>query len=137
MKRRRPELTLSKAVKQSGTTLKTVRRYAVSVLETHSGRLDVVGTDRLQRSLRMITARGEVTIVTTSFRTASRIARYNNAVRKFLVSGDPGALKPFAGKSVRSSGQTYEFVTDPKTLNRLARAGAVHFLDIYAPEAVS
>jgi hypothetical protein len=85
--------------------------------------------------MRMLTPRGEARVVTKSSHTASRIGKYNNALREYYVTGDSNALKRFAGKSVRSGGQTYEFVTDPKTLNRLARAGAVHFLDIYAPEA--
>lgn len=132
LKRRNPDLSLTRAAKSSGTTLKTVRKYAGPALTIRSGRLDVKPTDRLPRPMRMLTARGEVVIQTTSSRVASRIGRFNNALRKYYVSNDSSALHAFAGKSIRSRGEDYEFVTDAKTLNRLARAGALHFLDIYA-----
>ncbi len=132
LKRRNPKLSLSAAAKQSGTTLRTVRNYASPTLEIRSGRLDVKASDRLPRQLRMLVPRGEVVVSTTSSRTASRIAKYNNAIRQYLVTGDPAALKPFVGKSIRSGGKTYELLTDTRTINRLARAGAVHFADIYA-----
>jgi hypothetical protein len=136
-KRRFPAVPLSKAAKSSGTTLKTIRKYAGPALLVRSGRLDVTPSDRLPRRMRMLTPQGEVAVSTTSSRTASRISRYNNAVRDFYATGDTTALKPFRGKGVRSGGARYEFVTDPRVLNRLGRAGAVHFLDIYAPEAAS
>lgn len=137
LKRRKKHLSLSAAARERGTTLKTVRRYAGPALDVRSGRLDVAATDRLPRAMRMLTPRGEVRVVAKSSRTASRIGKYNNALREYYVTGDPRALKPFAGKSIRSKGQSYEFVTDTRMLNRLARAGAVHFLDIYASEMES
>lgn len=137
LKRRNPSLSMTKAAKSSGTTLKTIRRHATPALEVRSGRLDVKTADRLVRPMRMMTPHGEVTIVTTSSRTASRIAKHNNAVRDFLVTGKADGLRRFESKAIRSRGASYAFVTDPKTLSRLARAGAVHFLDIYAPEAAS
>lgn len=136
LKRRKPALSLSAAARESGTTLRTIRRHAPSVLETRSGRLDVQASDRLPRPMRMLTPTGEVIVNTRSSRTASRISRHNNAVRELYTSaGDTSALKPFNDKTIRGGGKTYEFATDPQLLNRLARAGAVHFLDIYAPEA--
>lgn len=133
LKRRNPKLSLSEAAKQTGTTIKTVRRYTGSALEVRSGRLDVTARDRIPRNLRFLTAKGQVAVRVTNSRDASRIARYNNAVRKYLMTGDTAGLQPYAGKSVRAGGVTYEFVTDPAALNRLARAGEVHVLDIYAP----
>ncbi|HVA27969.1 MAG TPA: hypothetical protein VNF68_07295 [Candidatus Baltobacteraceae bacterium] len=136
-KRQNPALSMTAATRQSGTTLKTARKYAGQALAVRSGRLDVTPSDRLKRPMRMLTPKGEVVVVTTSSRAASRIGRYNNAVRQYLVTGDPEPLKPFSGKAIRSGGERYEFVTDRRTLDKLARAGVVHFLDIYAPEAGS
>jgi hypothetical protein len=135
LKRRQPEISLTKAAKRSGTTLKTIRKYAGSALELRSGRIDVTRTDRLKRRMRLLTPKGEIPITTTNSRTASRISRHNNAVREFYATGDATALKPFKGKAVRSGGKRNEFVTDPQTLNRLGRAAAVHFSDIYARAA--
>ena len=137
LKRRNPSLSLSRAARSSGTTLKTIRKYVGSALDVRSGKFDVKPTDRLPRSMRMLTPTGEIPVLTTSSRAASRIGHYNNAVRAFLISGDESSLKDFEGLSVRSGGKMYAFVTDRTTLNRLARAGAVHFLDIYASEPES
>lgn len=135
LKRRHPEMSTTRAAKLSGTTLKTIRRYAGPALEIRSGRIDVTRHDRLKRRMRMLTPKGEIAVTTTSSATASRISRYNNAVREFYGTGNTTALRPFTGRAVRSGGKRYEFVTDPSTLNRLGRAGSVHFSDIYAPEA--
>lgn len=132
LKRRNPEWPITKAARQAGTTLATIRRYAGGVLETRSGRLDVKPRDRLMRSVRMLTDRGEIIIDTSSSVTASRIARHSNAIRAYRITNDPGVLAPFQSKFVRSGGQRYEFVTDPRTIDRLFRAGAVNFLDLYA-----
>ena len=100
LKRRKPALSLSAAARESGTTLRTIRRHAPSVLETRSGRLDVQASDRLPRPMRMLTPTGEVIVNTRSSRTASRISRHNNAVRELYTSaGDTSALKPFNDKT--------------------------------------
>jgi hypothetical protein len=137
LKRRDPKRSLTKAAKSSGTTLKTIRKYAQGSIQIRSGRFDVTASDQLPRRMRMLTAQGEVIVRTTSSRTASRIGDYNNALRKYVVSGDPSGLKPFEGKSVRSGGKAYVFATDRRTIDRFVRAGAVHFVDIYAPGSAS
>jgi hypothetical protein len=133
--RRFPGTSLTKAARLVGTTTKTAKKYAGSALEERSGRLYVKRADRLKRRMRLLTPHGEVSVTTTSSRTASRISRYSIAVQHFYVTGDSSELKPFRGKAIRSGGQRYEFVTDPRVLNRLGRAGAAHFLDIYASES--
>jgi hypothetical protein len=135
LKRRNPALSMTRAAKLCGTTIKTVRKYGAPALETRSGRLDVRPTDRLERRMRLLTSQGEIAVRTRSSRTATRLSDYNNAVRKFYATGNADALKAFRNKVVRSGGQRYEFVTDPRVLNRLGRAGAVSFSDIYAAEA--
>lgn len=130
-------MSFTKAAKLSGTTIKTVRKYAGLALEVRSGRIDVTRTDRLNRRMRMLTPQAEIAVPTTSSQTASRISRYNNAVRELYATGKTTALKPFVGKAVRSGGKQYEFVTNPATLNRLGRAGSVHFSEIDAPESES
>ncbi|MEO8909523.1 MAG: hypothetical protein ABI408_04775 [Gemmatimonadaceae bacterium] len=132
LKRRDPKISLTKAAKHSGTTVSTIEKYAGSALEVRSGRFDVRNSDRLPRALRMLTPSGEVVVRTTSSRTATRIAEYNNALREYVLTRDTTQLKRFVNKTVRSGGQTYTFVTDSKALDRNVRAGAVHFVDIYA-----
>lgn len=128
---RREDISPTKAAKRSGTTLKTMRRYAASALEERSGRFYVKPSDRLPRRMRMLTTRGEVIVQTTSSRKATLIAEYNNALREYVLTRDTTELKGFANKTVRSGGEQYTFATDTRTLDRYVRAGGVHFVDIY------
>lgn len=132
LKRRNPSLSLSKAAKASGTTLKTMRKHVAPALVKTGRKMDVTPTDRLTRSMRMLTPRGEVSVVTKDSRTASLISEHFNALRN--LKQNPTALDQFKGKAIRSGGSSYEFVTDVANANRLIRAGAVHFLDIYSTE---
>jgi hypothetical protein len=131
LKRRNPELSLSAAARRSGTTVKTIRTYAGAALYTRSGRLDVHGTDRIPREMLFLTPQGYVALHVTNSRDASRIAKYHNALRRYLLRRDPRELQQFTGKTIRVAGTAHPFLTDAATINRLVRAGAVSFLDIY------
>jgi hypothetical protein len=129
---RREKLSPTKAARATGTTVKTMRKYASSAIEERGGRLYVKPSDRLPRRMRMLSTQGEIAVRTTSSRTASRIADYNNAMRAYVLTQDTTDLARFKGKTVRSGGQVHEFATDRRTIDRYARAGAIHFVDIYA-----
>ena len=129
---RREGIAPTKAAKRTGTTLKTMRKYAPSALEERSGRFYVKSSDRLPRRMRMLTPVGEKIVHTTSSRTATLIAEYNNALREYVLTGDTTEIKRFGKKTVRSGGEGYTFATDKRTLDRYVRAGGVHFVDIYA-----
>ena len=76
--------------------------------------------------------RGEVVSVEVrDSRTASRNARYWNAVDRYLRTGNEKLLRPFRGKSFSSRGVRHEFVTDTDTLERAALIGQVTFEDLY------
>jgi hypothetical protein len=61
----------------------------------------------------------------------SEVARYWNAVRRYLETGDGRKLGEFESKVlVLPNGRRLPFVTDRTTLDRLAEGGAVHF-DLY------
>ena len=132
-KRRNPKISLTQAARRAGTTVPTIRRYAGAALEVRSGRIDVKLTDRIARTLRMLTPSGPETVIVRNSRDASRIGKHHIAVRQALLSFgiDTQALERFAGKTLKAGGKTYEFVSDYATLLRFARAGAVNYLDIY------
>lgn len=134
---RRDKLSPTKAARKSGTTLQTMRKYANSALGERSGRSYVTPSDRLPRRMRMFTTRGEETVRTTSSRQASMIADHNNLVRNYVLTRDAAGFKQFEGKTIRSGGKVYTFGTDPRTLDRHIRAGAVHFVDIYVRGAAA
>jgi hypothetical protein len=87
--------------------------------------------------MRMLTAQGEEIVGTTSSRTAPRISDHNNAIRAYVLTQDTTDLARFKDKTIRSGGQVYEFATDRRTIDRYVRAGAVHFVDIYARGAAA
>jgi hypothetical protein len=134
VKRKYPSLSLSAAAKRVGTTVKTIRRYAPSVVEIRSGRLDVKPTDRIPRRMKLLTANGLDTVLVRNSRDATRISNFDNAIRQArrTFGVETAKLERFTNKSLRAGGKTYEFLTDYRTIEQLARAGEVHFLDIYA-----
>lgn len=132
LKRRNPAMPVSKAAKSSGTTVRTVRKYARSVLRSKGRHLQVAPRDHLVRPMRMLTPKGEVNVETRDSAVASEISRHQLAIRSYVIAGDQTVLESFTGKSVHCGGKTYDFLTDTAIINRLARAGALHFLDIYA-----
>jgi hypothetical protein len=134
VKRKHPELALTTVAKRVGTTVKTIRRYAPSVLEVRSGRIDIKRSDRIPRTLEFLTEKGPVAVTVRNSRDATRIAKHRNAVRQAIITFgyDTKRLNKFAGKSVRANGRVYIFITDYQTLERLARAGALNMLDLYA-----
>jgi len=126
-------LSLARAAREAGTTPRTMRRHLGRAL-THDARGRIIATkyDRLPRTLRFVTATGLTELTVRDSRTASHIARYMAAVNQYLTTGDRQALRHFRGKSIRTGKVGYPFITDSKTLERLAFAGEVSFEDLYA-----
>ena len=79
----------------------------------------------------MLTPRGTIAVTTGDSRTSSRVGEYMNAVRVYVTIGDTSALAPFEKKSFRAEGVTYVFITDPRTLGRLADAGELPSEGLY------
>jgi hypothetical protein len=129
--RRHPRYSLTSASDEVGVDPRTVRRHVGSALEKHGNRYRVKRWDRLTRELDLLDERGRFTVVTRSSNQASTIGTYHNAVRAYVIRGDDSALRLFDGKSIRIDGKDYPFLTDRKTLDRLARAGELKTNDIY------
>ena len=134
---RRDKLSATKAAKASGTSVKTMLKYAPGTIEMRGGRYIIGPSDRLPRRMRMLTTHGEEIVRTTSSRKATMISEHNNVIRAYVLTQDTTDLQQFKGKTIRSGGQIYEFATDRRTIDRYVRAGAVHFVDIYARGAAA
>ena len=125
-------LSLTRAVREVHTTPETMRRYVGSALfRTRRGRWAATPSDRLTRRVWFLTPEGKVEVAVRSSRTASRIARYMSAVDQYLRTGETDALQEFAGKSIRSRGASFVFLTNPRALDRLAHADEVSFERLY------
>jgi hypothetical protein len=123
--------SLTSASREVGISREAAIKYSQGVITKRGRVYKVRQWDRLRRDLLFYDAHGQVTVVTHSSRTASKIARYHNAVRGYLIYGDDAALREFEGESIAVGGKQLPFITDKRTLSRLARAGELNFLDIY------
>jgi hypothetical protein len=129
-------LSLTRAARKAHTTPETVRRYVGSaLLRTRGGRWAATSFDRFTRRVWFLTPRGPVEVIVRNSRTASRIARHMAAVRTYLQGSGTAALQEFVGKSVRSGGVSYPFVTDLRVLDRLAHAGLIGIERLYVLRA--
>ena len=107
-------------------------RYGGSALRKPHGRYLARSSDRLPRDLYLYESSGKFTGTTRSSKAASLIGKYHNAVHNYVAYGDAAALDLFEGQSVILSGKRYYFLTNHTLLNKLARAGDLHVLDIYS-----
>lgn len=130
---RRKGLALTTAAKAQETDPRTVRRYVGSALRQRAlrQRYKPTASDRLARTLNVITPEGTQPVTVRDSRTASRIAEYMNAVRTYVNKGELSALERFRGQSFQAAGVRYTFVTDPNTLELLADAGVLAFEQLY------
>ena len=129
---RREGRSLTRAAREAETTPRTVRKYVGRALTERRGHPVAKPFDRLLRRMRFLTPRGITELTTRNSRTASRIADHWAAVDHYLKTGDASWLRPFRGKAVRAEKVGRPFITDPRTLSRLAAAGEVAFEDLYA-----
>ena len=130
---RREGLSLTKAARNAGTTLDTVRKYARSALRKNTaGAWKATRWDRLARRMRFPTAMGPIDLEIRDSRSASILGSYWAAVDRYLKTGDSEALMPFERKGIRVGGRVWPLITEARVLRRLAGAGIVEFEDIYA-----
>jgi hypothetical protein len=91
--------------------------------------------DHAPRRMKLMTPSGLTVETIAGSRSASRIATYMSAVDHYLRTGDASRLRPFIGSAIRASGKRFPFVTDLRTLRRLAYVNEVSFEDLYGDAA--
>ncbi len=128
----RPALRRFKA-ENPGSRLgeRSALKYIRPALHKAKGRWTTKSSDRLLRIMLVPTKRGVVEIEIRDSRTASSLGAYWNAVRRFLETGDTSGLRPFRGKFITVGKLAYPFVTDPRSLSRLAEGGEFELDSIY------
>ena len=126
------ELSLAQAAKQAGTTPRTMQRHVGKALKKRDdGRFAATKWDRIPRTMKFLTENGLTHLVFNDSREASEVARYWNAIERFLLTGDQKQLASFRGKTVRSGKTAHAFMTNTRTLERLGYAGELAYEDIY------
>ena len=123
--------SLTRAARLAHTSPRTVLKYAAGAL-TKSGSVYVARrVDREPRRMKLMTPSGLAVETISGSRTATRIATYMSAVDYYLRTGDASRLRQFAGKAIRAGAKRFPFVTDLRTLRRLAFANEISFEDLY------
>jgi hypothetical protein len=128
----RQEKSLTAAARAAKVSPERLRRYATQrdIIE-HQGRRWIVPRD-LPRRMLLFSDGKDLRVVVGDFTSASKIGRFMSAVRHFLRTNRPAALREFEGESVTDiSGKTHPFETRPNTLYRLASAHDQSFEHIY------
>ena len=110
--------TVSKAARDNGVTVRTVKRYVASALvqDRPGARIRATKSDRLVRYLQIPGSDGPRDITVRGSKAASKFANYKAAVNR-LLRGDRHALDRWHGKTI----QGIPLVTDAKTLVEQAR----------------
>jgi hypothetical protein len=131
------DLSLTGAAEQLSIPPKKVLQLTGNTLtKQKNGRYRARKTDNLLRVLVVPSEGGLTEVAVRTSSEASIIAKYNDAVQKFLRTGDESKLSQFRSKEVKdSSGRPIAFLTDTKELTRLGSAGVFSFESLYARSA--
>ena len=111
--------SLSKAARDNGVTIRTVKRYVASALiqDRPGGRIRATKNDRLVRHLQIPGLDGRRRDINVrGSRTASDFASYKADINR-LLRGDRHVMDKWHGRRIAG----IELVTDPKTLIDQAR----------------
>jgi len=109
-----------------------IRRGGVALRKTAQGRYAARAHDQLLRVLTIPTLKGVDEIAIRDSRQASKLAKYWDAVRKYLQTGIPSDLQRFRNRQiVNADSQRIPLVTDLAELDRLGSAGVLSFESLY------
>ena len=135
---RRSDMNLAQAVREhnrnypdSRISVSAMKKYAKPALVKRGGRIKAKSYDRLLRVMRVPSPLGAELREVKDSRTASQVAKYENAVKTYLYTGDESQLRQFQGKYFRSNRLQYRFITDTDILDKLAEFGELEFESIY------
>jgi hypothetical protein len=111
-------VSLSRAARENGVTVRTVQRYVGRALvqDRPGGRIRATKSDRLVRYLQIPGPDGPKDVTVRGSKAASEFANYKAAINR-LLRGDRQALARWHGKTI----QGIPLITDTKTLVEQAR----------------
>lgn len=126
--------SLHEASRESQIDPRTVIRWSGSALrKTAKGRYAARASDRLLRVLLVPTPTGLNEVAIRDSRQASELAKYSDAVQKYLETGAASELHKFDGQYIiDADGQRVRLLTNLGELDRLGSAGVLSFESLYA-----
>jgi lambda repressor-like predicted transcriptional regulator len=129
--------SLTQASREFGLDPRVVRNRAGSALrKTKGGRYAARKSDKLLRVLVVPSPQGLTEVAVRGSEIASKIAEYNDAVQRYLRTGDASRLKKFRRmKLVNEKGERIKLITDLTELQKLGSAGVLSFESLYRSAA--
>lgn len=129
---RRNHKSLTKASRDKGISIKSVLDN-IRAFKKVGNRWIPKAYDRISRVMAINEDGRIVSIEIKDSRTASKIGRYHNAVKKYLETGDDSELKKFEGMKIKDAqGNTHTLETDTKAIDEIAEGiEEPEFYDIY------
>jgi hypothetical protein len=136
-KLRNDKTSLKKASREVGISPVTAKRWVGSALKkSDSGRYVPKASDNLVRMLRVPDEGGMRDVAVKGAREATFIAKYWNALDRYIKTGDSSELEKFRGKSIKDAkGNEISLPTDRAQLRTLGRAGVLSFENLYSHSA--
>lgn len=131
---RSDRVSLQSASREAGVSPQTVTALGRSALRRDAlGRYRAKPNDDLLRVLIIPGPDGLQQVAVNDSETASEIAKYSDAVQKYLRTGDASKLRQFTRMRLfDADGDLIELVTDLSMLRRLGSAGVLSFESLYA-----
>jgi hypothetical protein len=110
--------SLSRAARDNGVTIRTIKRYLESALvqDRPGGRIRATKSDRLVRYLQIPGSDGPKDVTVRGSKAASKFANYKAAINR-LLRGDRHAMDRWHGRAIQGT----QLITDTKTLVEQAR----------------
>ncbi len=126
--------SLQRASREYQVDARTVTKWGGAALrKSTNGRYTAKATDRLLRVLNIPTPEGPREIAMRDSRQASQLAKYSDAVQRYVQTGDSSKIQKFSGQHVvDANGEQISLLTDLKQLDRLSSAGVLSFESLYA-----
>jgi hypothetical protein len=133
-KMRREKISLTQASRDAGISPRTVTRWGKTALQKQkNGKYTARKSDNLLRLVTIPTPDGKRDIALRGSKQVTLLAKYWNALHRYLQTGDSAPLKKFQGKYIRdANGLDIPLSVDLSALNRLGSAGVLSFESLYA-----
>jgi len=136
-KMRNDRVSLQQASREFGLDPRIVIRLGASALRKRgNGQYVAKATDRLLRILVILTEQGLSEIAIRDSRQASQLAKYWDAVQRYLETGDSSGIRRIRRKYITdANGKRIPLLKNLDELNRLGSAGVLSFESLYARAA--
>jgi hypothetical protein len=131
------KISLAQASREAGTTPRTVSKWGKSALQKRSdGQYRAKPSDNLLRLVLIPTPDGTREVAVRGSKQVTVLAKYWNALHRYLQTGDATPLKEFQGKFIKdANGIEIPLSVDLSMLNQLGSAGVLSFESLYARTA--